>query len=59
MTIIPLNISTSNSIHLITIITYYNKLFRRTFLAANTSSSLQTPLAAYAHPADGPLLHEE
>jgi hypothetical protein len=38
---------------IITIITYYKISLRRTFLAHNTSTSLQTILAADAHPAEG------
>jgi hypothetical protein len=39
--------------------TYYNKLLRRTFLAPNTSPSLQTTVAADAHLTEGQFLHEE
>jgi hypothetical protein len=38
---------------------YYKKRLRRTFLAPNTSTSLQTTLAADAHLAEGQFLHEE
>jgi hypothetical protein len=38
---------------------YYKKRLRRTFLAPDTSTSLQTTLAADAHPAEGQFLHEE
>jgi hypothetical protein len=38
---------------IVTIIAYFKKRFRRTFLAPNTSTSLQTTLAADAHLAEG------
>jgi hypothetical protein len=38
---------------IITIIAYYKKRLRRTFLTPNTSASLQTALAAAAHLAEG------
>jgi hypothetical protein len=38
---------------------YYKKLLSRTFPAPNTSTSLQTTLAADAHPAEGQFLLEE
>jgi hypothetical protein len=44
---------------LVTTIAYYKKRLRRTFLAPNTSTSLQTTLAADTHPAEGQFLHEE
>jgi hypothetical protein len=40
---------------LVTITAYYKKRLRRTFLAPNTSTSLQTTLAADAHLAEGPI----
>jgi hypothetical protein len=42
----------------VTIIPYYKKRLRRTFLAPNTSTSLQT-IAADAHLAEEQFLHEE
>jgi hypothetical protein len=42
-----------------TIIAFYKKRLRRMFLAPNMSTSLQTTLAAYVHPAEGQFLHEE
>jgi Fe2+ transport system protein B len=44
---------------MVTIIAYYKKRLRRTFLALNTSTSLQTTLAADAHLAEGQFLHEQ
>jgi hypothetical protein len=44
---------------IVTIIAYYKRRLRRTFLAPNTSTSLQTTLAADAHLAEGQVLHEE
>jgi hypothetical protein len=44
---------------IITAIAYYNKLLIRTFPAPNTSTSLQTTLAADAHLAEGQFLLEE
>jgi hypothetical protein len=43
---------------IITIIPYYKNRLRRTFLAPNTSTSLQTTLAADAHLAERQFLHE-
>jgi hypothetical protein len=43
----------------ITTIAYYRTLLKRMFLAPNTSTSLQTTLAADAHLAERQLLHEE
>jgi hypothetical protein len=39
--------------------TYYNRRLRKTFLAPNTSTSLQTTLAADARLAEGQFLDEE
>jgi hypothetical protein len=44
---------------IITAIAYYNKLLMRTFPALNTSTSLQTTLAADSHLAKGQFLLEE
>jgi hypothetical protein len=41
------------------IITYYKRRLRRRFLAPNTSTSLQTTLAADAHLAERQFLDEE
>jgi hypothetical protein len=42
-----------------TSIPYYKTRLGRTFLAPNTSTFLQTTLAAAAHLAEGQILHEE
>jgi hypothetical protein len=44
---------------IVTIIAYYKKRLRRTFLAPNTPASLQTTLAADARLAEGQFLHDE
>jgi hypothetical protein len=44
---------------IITAIAYYNKLLMRTFPAPNTSTSLQTTLAADARLAEGQFLLDE
>jgi hypothetical protein len=44
---------------IVTIIAYYKKRLRITFLALTMSTSLQTTLAADAHLAEGQFLHEE
>jgi hypothetical protein len=44
---------------IVIIIAYYEKRLRSTFQAPNTSTSLQTTLAADAHLAEGQFLHEE
>jgi hypothetical protein len=44
---------------IITVIAYYKKLLRWSFPAPNTSTSVQTTLAADAHLAEGQFLFEE
>jgi hypothetical protein len=44
---------------IVRIMPYYKRRLRRTFLAPNTSTSLQTTLAADAPLAEGQFLHEE